>query len=558
MSTNLLKKLRNLFLVILFFTLFLGCGDGATKGEGDVAEKVVDPDAIFELVILHTNDLHGHPVKFFNYPAPNQAGMPAISTFAKQTREEYENVLILDAGDVNTGRPESNFFDAEPDFIAMNHIGYDAMVLGNHEFDKPMDVLKKQKEWANFPFLTANVEGNGLEEITEPYILKEYGDLTVAILGLTTSETTITGNPEIVGDLTFKDEIEVAKELAPMLEKQADIVVALVHMGIYENEERGSKALAANVPEIDLIIDGHSHTKIDEPVYVNETPIVQAYQWGLTVGKANLTIQNRRITGFAWTPVTINNRDKEGVIGEEIPEDEELLAKLMPFVEKVEEVLSEEIGTATETFLNETEDGTRIVRHQETALGDLVSDSMLWYTKDVLEMEVDFAIQNGGGIRANLPEGTIKKSTIYEVLPFDNSVVTVDLKGEDVQKLFDYIATIDQGDGAFAQVSEGVSFTINYETKTAEDVLINGEPIDPAKKYKIATNSYLASGGDGYGIFDNAIDKYDTSMFQRDVFIDYVKEIGPEITPEVKERINQIGSSVAYLFNYLVLTALSV
>ena len=501
------------------------------------------PAASHELVVLHTNDFHGHPLKFFHYPSPNVGGLPAIATFVNQVREANKNVLVLDAGDLNTGRPESNFFKAVPDIVGYNYVGYDAMALGNHEFDHPIAVLQKQRRLASFPFLSANVKTKEGKLLVAPYLIKDYGDFKVGIFGITTKETEIVGNPKYIQNLVFEDEVAAAQKMVAELKKRADVIIALVHMGIWQDATKGSKRLAANVAGIDLIIDGHSHTDLAEPVYVSGTPIVQAWQWGLKMGKATLKIDGGKVVRFSWESVPVNLKKRikkpDGTkeypyIGQPYAEDAFLLSALTPYGDQVESLLSEVIGTATGTFDNSK------VRKEETALGDLVADAMLWETKN---LKVDFAIQNGGGIRADLAEGRITKKHIYEILPFDNTIMVLKLQGDQVIDLFNYIAAIPPGKGAFPQISEGVRFAVNYDAKRCEEITINGNPIDPKKIYTIATNSYMASGGDGYTVFRNAADRYDTSAFQRDAVIDYIIHLGGTIRPELKGRIRLIGAN---------------
>lgn len=333
--------------------------------------------------------------------------------------------------------------------------------------------------------------------------------------------------------------METAQALVPKLRKKADVVIALVHMGIDPTDETGSRRLAKMVPGIDLIVDGHSHTYVNEPLVINNIPIVQAKQWGLYLGKGIMTLKDKKVTGFKWELIPINLKEKvknpDGssslkFSGAEIKEDQELLSLLKPYAAKVDEVLSEVIGNAEELFPQ------GMVRKEERALGNLVADSMLWQTRN---LNTDFAIQNGGGIRADLPAGTITKKTIYEILPFDNSVAVVTIKGSDLLPLFDFIATT-PGKGAFPQVSAGVSFTINTITGKCEDILIKGKPIEPERLYKIATNSFMAVGGDGYQAFVNAIERYDTSVFQRDTWIEYIIHLGGRIKPELKNRIKSV------------------
>lgn len=516
--------------VIAAYILLISISSLTAAGSGDTKD----------LVVLHTNDFHGHPLRFFNHPAPDAGGLPAIAEFVNQVREGNPNVLVLDAGDLNTGRPESNFFKAAPDIIGYNYIGYDAMVAGNHEFDNPLSILQKQRRLARFPLISANVKTDDGNYLFEPYIIKNFDDFKVGIFGLTTKETEVIGNPDHIKNIRFEDEVAAAKKVMAELKGKVDVIIALVHMGVWENDLKGSRRLAAEVAGIDLIIDGHTHTDLREPLIVAGMPIVQAWQWGLKVGKGKLSLRNGKVSDFRWESVPINlkrkDRNADGsdafpFIGRAYEEDPFLLSLLTPFADRVNASLSEVIGESKETYFSKT------VRMQETELGDLVSDAMRWFTKN---LKPDFAIQNGGGIRADLPEGKITKKSIHEILPFDNSIVVLKLRGHQIKELFDYIATIPSGKGGFPQVSEGVRFTIDYTARKCENISIDGSPIDPERTYTIATNSYMAAGGDGYRILENAEEKYDTSVFLRDAVIEYIIHLGGILKPEPKQRINLI------------------
>jgi 5'-nucleotidase/UDP-sugar diphosphatase len=529
---------KKLFVVAVAILLILGCASSAGSTYSQQTDKS------FELTVLHTNDHHGHPVKFFHYPASDVGGLPARVALVDEIRLEVDNLLVLDAGDLNTGRPESLFFKAEPDIIGYNKVGYDAVALGNHEFDNALSVLQDQIALSNFSWLSANTvdkAGNALPNV-DSYIIKDFDGFKVAIFGLVTATTKIIGNPSIIDELTFRDEVETASELVPKLREEADLVIALVHLGMYDDNTRGSRRLAAQVPGIDLIIDGHSHTDIEEALLVkNEktgkmVPVVQAWQWGLVMGRVDIQVENGNVASANYTRIPVNLKkkgddDKFAFIGNEIQEDKKLLDTLTAnYVDKVDAILGEQIGRAEGTFLNDD------VRKKETALGDMVADVLLWHANKFTSEPADFAIQNGGGIRQTLPAGDFQKSLIYEILPFDNSVMIMTLKGTDTIDLFNFTGGL-VGKGAFPQVSEGVSFTINENSQTVSDVLINGKPIDPNRLYRVVTNSYMAAGGDGYSMFRNAVNIYDSSAFQRDAFIDYVIDKGGVITPELKGRI---------------------
>lgn len=530
---NIKKFLLSFAAAMLLATV--GCTSGPIAPENEEQH----------LVILNTNDTHGHPVAFYDYPASDQGGIPVRKTFVDGIRVANPNVLVVDAGDVNTGRPESNFFNAEPDIIGYNAVGYDLLTMGNHEFDKDFATMQEQIALSEFPWLCANVkteDGKYIENV-EPYIIKEYGTFKVAVLGLMSKYTADTGNPEFIQGYVFEDEIETAKMLVPKLLKKADIVIAVVHMGLYD-ETKGSMLLAKEVPGIAMIIDGHTHTKTEEAVFVTndesgkDVPIVSSKHWGLYMGKTDLTFMNGEVTDIDFELVPMNVRkkvkDADGnstypTVEKEIAKDEALLATLQVYVDKVDSVLSEVIGNATAVFSNDNS------RKMETALGDIVTDSQQWFV-ETQGLEADFAFQNGGGIRATLGDGEIQKATIYEVLPFDNSIAVVELMGTDVIALFDKAAT-NIGAGAMAQLSKEVMVVFDSAAKTVVELEINGAPVDPAKVYKVACNSYLASGGDGYAVFNNKLSYYDTSLMQRDAFIDYIIYLGGTISPETDGRI---------------------
>ncbi|MDC7127026.1 MAG: 5'-nucleotidase C-terminal domain-containing protein [Spirochaetales bacterium] len=534
------KKITLLISVLIMVLMFAGCASTSNEQQETAAVE-------HHITILHTNDHHGHPVAFYNYPAAGQGGLPAQATLVEQIRAEVPNVLLLSAGDMNTGRPESNFFKAEPDVIGMNYIGYDAMAMGNHEFDPTPEEMQRQIVLCEFPWLCANVvkedSGDYIDNV-KPYIIKEYDGFKVAVFGLMTQTTESTGSPEHIKGYKFLDEVETANKLVPELKEQADIVIALVHCGIYDDVTKGSERIAAQVPGLALVVDGHSHTKVKEPIMVTneetgkQVAVVQAKDWGLYMGRVDLSFLNGEVTDLKYQLIPINVKYQEKLDdgtkvyhfeGEELKEDEGLLALLQPYVDKVDSVLKEAIGTATAPFLNDN------TRAEETAIGDLVADSLKWFAEQQGQ-EVDFAFQNGGGIRTSIADGEIQKQTVYEVLPFDNSVAVCTLKGSTVIEMFN-ATPANIGHGAMAQVSKGVSLTINSADGTVEELLINGSPVDPDAEYKVATNSYLAAGGDGYKMFNDKVDYYDTSLMQRDALIEYIISMGGTISPEVEGRI---------------------
>jgi len=505
--------------------LFAGC---ASAGK--------DPNAEYQLVVLHTNDHHGAVVGKEDKDKVLHGGLAEIATFVKQVRAENKNVILLDAGDINTGMAVSNLFKAEPDIKAYNAIGYDAVTFGNHEFDKTLSVLQSQMKISKFPWLSANIK-QGDKYLGSPYIIKKYNGFTVGVFGLTTLRTKVIASPD--KSLTFLDEIKTAKEMVAFLRnsKKCDIVIELGHLGDIQEtpEHETSVKVAEQVPGIDLIIDGHAHSYFAEPKVVNGTPIVTANEQGKYVGEGVMTIKGGKVTKFTWKPVEITNKA--------FPEDAAMNALLKPYIDAANADLKKVVMTTSDEFPF----GKKWTRYQEMATGDMLGDATVAYLKKT-GVTVDFAIHNGGNIRTNLPKGPVTKEQIVTMLPFDNYIYVLTLKGSDVKALFDFIGSINQGAGAFAQVSKEVKYTLTYDADgkngKISDVTISGKPIDESKTYRIGTNDYLANGGDGYVVLKNSIDTFNTSMLMNTVFIDYAATLPQPVEPKTDGRITVVGGNL--------------
>lgn len=507
-----------------------------------VVAPVAGVAAPTQLTILHTNDHHGHFMKFDPYPVNDVGGLAAQSTLINIVRAEVEaeggQVLVLSAGDINTGIPESDMLDAEPDIALMNIIGYDAMALGNHEFDNAREVLLQQRDWAEFPFLSANVvKKDSGERLVEPYIIKEFDGLNVAILGLTTEETPLIVVPDNVQDLEFQSVIDTANALVPQLREEADLVIALTHLGYWEVSERkynapGDLKLAKDVPGIDIIVGGHSHDALTEPDIVGGTLIVQADDYSKYVGRLDLMIDpdTHSISDYAYELIPVNMKERIKYqdnsyymyVAPGYVEDSEILEAQAPFMEKAEASLSEPVGEA----LVELEGDKPAVRSRETNLANLVTAAMRAKTG------AEIAFQNAGGIRATIDPGPITYREILAVQPFGNTLVEVDLTGAQIMEILAYAATIDPEaeNGAFLQVS-GLSWTNNQGTP--DDVTVGGEPLDPDTTYTAVTNSFMAAGGDGYDTF-KGLPQTDTGFVDADALREYIEKAGEVGKEEVE------------------------
>ncbi len=511
-----MKKTFRIAGIILLVAMVFGC----------VTAPERDPNAEYTLTILHTNDHHGAVLA-----KDGEGGLAERATFVKGVRAEKENVLLLDAGDINTGSAISNMFGAEVDIKAYDLMGYEAVTLGNHEFDGTHEKIVNQIDMAEFEWLSANMkEGNGY--FVEPYIIKNYDGFRVGIFGLTTNRTQVIASPS--DSLDFISEIEAAEKMVSMLrnKEKADIVIALGHLGTVKESETftTSNDVIAAVDGIDIFIDGHSHTYFETAVEENGTILVSANEWGKYVGQMDLTIMDGKIIDYTWMPVAITT--------DAFPPDAEAVALIQPYVDIANESLLDVVMITSEMF----DAGDRASRKEETALGNLVSDAQVEYLASTGVM-VDFGFTNGGNIRASLPEGDVTKEDILTMLPFENYVYVLDLKGSDVVELFDFIGSIPQGAGGWAQMSKEVSYTITYsgDKGTISDVMIGGAPIDVNKTYKIAVNNYLAGGGDAYEALTKAVASYNTSMLMSDIVVWYAETLPQPIAPTVGNRITVVG-----------------
>ena len=479
----------------------------------------------YELVLIHTNDHHGSIL-----PHDGRGGLAERATFINQVRAENPHVLVLDAGDLNTGTAFSNMFAAEPDILAYNLMAYDAVTFGNHEFNAGQEKLEHQIALAEFPFVSSNITlPDGTFFGGHQYVVRDFNSFKVGIFGITTLRTlTISGPESFVTTLTFIPEIEAARVAVDLLRgrERVDIVIALTHIGdVQENPDHiTSPMLAAAVPGIDIIVDGHSHSIFDAPVREGNTWIVTAGEWGKYAGMGRLSITRRKPDTFDWELVDINER---------FTPDAAVTALITPYKELADASLSEVIGEAADTFIF----GNRLPRYTETAIGNMICDANRWYLHNVFNQNIDFVFHNGGNIRAQLPQGELTREQILTVLPFENYVHIASLSGEELIELFTFIASIPQGNGGFPQFSREVRYTLDVSARSIYNLTIGGEPVDPGRIYRFATNDFLMGGGDGYTILTRARDPYNTSLLLSYVVMEYIRLHDGAISPATDGRM---------------------
>lgn len=512
-----------------------------------------EQDKTYRLTILHTNDLHGH----FAANSKGEGGYAAQKTLIDQIRADVEGkggaVLLLNAGDINTGTPESDMQDAEPDLVAMNAMGYEAMTLGNHEFDNDLTVLQAQRTRAEFPFLSANIfKAEDGKPLAEPYKIFDKGGLKVAVMGLTTEDTAKLGNPEYMQATTFTLPKDAAQSVLQQWAKdeKPDVKIALTHLGYYPNGEHGSNApgdvsLARALPQgaLDMIIGGHTHDTVcvhedgsfnDEyqpgdpctPDRQNGILIMQAGEWGKYLGRADFSFKNGTLTLDSYRLIPINLKktvkkddgSSEHVLYDtEIAPDAELAALMKPYLDKSEALLAEKIGS-TDALL----DGEREhVRFFQTNLGRLIAEAQRE------RVQADIGIMNSGGIRASIAQGDISYKDVLTVQPFANTVASVELSGEELQQYLNVVGTKSTDSGAYPQYSAGLAMTVDYDGKQVKDINIHGKPLEKDNIYRISLPNYVAAGGDGYPLLTQHPTYVDSGFVDAEVLKAYFEKHSP-------------------------------
>ncbi|MBP2849173.1 bifunctional UDP-sugar hydrolase/5'-nucleotidase UshA [Dickeya oryzae] len=528
----------------------LGCLIAVTLAVSSPAAQAWEKDKTYNITILHTNDHHGH----FWHNDYGEYGLAAQKTLVDQIRQDVSgkggSVLLLSGGDINTGVPESDLQDAEPDFRGMNLVGYDAMAVGNHEFDNPLAVLRQQEKWAHFPLLSANIYQKSTDKrLFKPYALFERQGVKIAVIGLTTDDTAKIGNPEYFHDIEFRKPADEAKKVVEQLRKKEkpDVIIAATHMGHYDNGEHGSNApgdveMARSLPAgyLDMIVGGHSQDPVcmasenkKQVNYVPGTPcapdrqngtwIVQAHEWGKYVGRADFTFRNGELalTHYQLIPVNLKKKVEKAdgtservYYTQEISQNPDMVKLLTPFQEKGKAQLDVKVGSVN----GRLEGDRNKVRFVQTNLARVLLSAQLERAK------ADFAVMSGGGVRDSIESGDMTYKTLLKVQPFGNTLVYADLKGSEVEKYLAVVANKKVDSGGYAQF---LNVSLQADGIGVKNVKIKGEPLQADKIYRIATLSFNATGGDGYPKLSELPGYVNTGFVDAEVLRQYVEDHSP-------------------------------
>ncbi len=479
---------------LLLFTGFFAC---AAYGSGTIT-------------VLHVNDFHGRVFPYLDKSVNPEIPVGGASYLAEMIKREREKnpdgVILLSAGDMLQGTPVSNLYNGRPVLDFMNLVRFDAMTLGNHEFDWGREALATMLGHAHFPILSANIidpAGRYLAGV-RPYVILERKGFKIAVIGLTTPQTLHMANAKYFKDVTIKAPEEVLPALIKEARgKGARVIILLTHLGFDVD-----KQLAGAFEGIDVIVGGHSHTAVTEPVAVGKTMVVQAGYNGTHLGVLGLKLDER--TG-ALIGATNTGRLRVVSAGPKDPFDRDVARMADSYGDRIKAKFQEVIGE-TERDLARSADG-------ESNLGNLITDAM----REAAGAEI--GVHNSGGIRADIPKGKITMEQVYTVLPFDNVLVSMDLKGDDLLDLFETSSGTGKG---MLQVSGA---RIRYDLrapagKRVVEAWIGAAPLNQSKVYRVVTNDFLAAGGDRFSPFrGGAKTVYGGDL--RDAVLSYVRRHSP-------------------------------
>lgn len=525
-------------------TVALGAGALlAIYSDGSFRLALAQENPAFRMRILHTNDHHARIEPVFSGNNPVHGGVSRRKALIDKIRRETAMpTLLVDAGDVFQGTLYFNQYNGMADLEFYNVMGYEAMAVGNHEFDKGPQALVDFITRAKFPVLSANIAvaaGNPLAGLIKPRTIIEKDGKKIGIFSLTPEDTGVLSNAG--AGISFTSAIEAARQQVAALKAEGVFtIIALTHVGI--NVDR---RIAREVGGMSLIIGGHSHTpmgpmnKVGTPPYPEliagpdgkPVVVVTDWEWGRWLGDITVAFN------AAGTVIDLQGNPTE--VLPSLPVDQGFENRIAVFKGPIEELRARVVGSAAVDL-----DGSRNnIRSRETNLGNLVAEAMLAKTRSA---GATIAITNGGGIRASIPAGPVTVGQILEVLPFGNTLALVTLTGAQViEALNNGVSQVESGAGRFPQIA-GFRFTYDPSLPAASrvtSVTIGGAPIDPNADYIVVTNNFMLTGGDGYSVFTRGRNQVDTGFILADVMEEYIAANSP-VNPPVDGRI-AVGAAPA-------------
>lgn len=529
-------------LVLILLAIFL-------SGSGFLAQpSPTNPLPVrVTLTILGTTDLHGniYPIDYYT-DAPANRGLAKVFTLVKQIRRQQPNTLLIDSGDCIQGTPLVYYHNVknptppDPMMLVMSYMGYDAMAVGNHEFNFGLDVIEKARREAGFPWLSANTyrTADGSNYFT-PHIVREVGGVRVGIVGLTTPGIPTWENLENYAGLEFRNPVEEAKRWVPLLrqKERCDVVVIAMHMGLDRDLTTGRRwpqeapgdnqayQIAESVPGIDVIFMGHTHRKTPE-AFVNGVLLTNAGQWAENLARADIELE--RGSDGRWQIVT--KRSQLISVDDSVMADPEILEMAKPYHEETQKWLNTAIGETTVNL------DSRDARFKDTPIMDLIHRVQL----DVGQADVSMAAMFNPSV--HIAAGPVTVRQMASLYIYENTLVVLEVTGQQLKEALEHSARYFQSyrpgatpaelvdpqiPGFNFDMAEGVSYDIDLRRPVGDRIVnltFRGKAVRPDQKFRLATNNYRVNGGGGFTMYKNAPVRYKSSQEIRNLIIEWVKE----------------------------------
>ena len=499
-----------------------------------------------QITILGTTDLHGNidPIDYYTNK-PDNRGLAKIATLIKRVRKEQPNVLLIDSGDTIQGSPLESFHGRknnqppDPMMLVMNALNYDAMAVGNHEYNFGLKVLEKARQEAKFPWLSANTyETKTGKTHYEPYLVREIAGVKIGILGLTTPGIPNWDNPPNYAGLEFHNPILEAKKWVRVLrvKEKVDVVVIAMHMGLgadlrtgeaspgqvpHENE---AISIAQQVPGVDVIFMGHTHRDVPS-LYINGVLITQANHWGRHLARVDLYLQK---SATSWrvdakAARTIPSEDR-------VEPDQEVVKLAEPYDRETQDWLGRTIGRSS------IELTAREARFRDTAILDLIQKVQLEAGKADVSMVASFNSD------ARIAKGPVTVRDIAGLYVYENTLVVLEVTGQQLKEALEHSAKyfktyvpgkppaeqVDEKIPAYNfDIAEGVTYELDISKQVGQriqNLTFRGQPVRPEQKFRLATNNYRVNGGGGYTMYKTAPVVYRSSEEIRELIIDWLEE----------------------------------
>ncbi|HVF23373.1 MAG TPA: bifunctional UDP-sugar hydrolase/5'-nucleotidase [Pyrinomonadaceae bacterium] len=502
------------------------------------------PDRV-QITILGTTDLHGNinPIDYYTNK-PDNRGLAKVATLIKRIRREHPNVLLVDSGDTIQGSPLESFHGRknnqppDPMMLVMNSLNYDAMAVGNHEYNFGLKVLEKARGEANFPWLSANTYDISKQQPHyKPYIVKEVAGVRIGILGLTTPGVPNWDNPPNYAGLEFHEPVVEARKWVPILrdKEKADVVVIAMHMGLGEDLRTGEVSpgqvrheneaitIAKEVPGVDVIFMGHTHRDVPS-LYLNGVLLTQANHWGRHLARADVYLQ-KSDTGwrvYAKSARTLPADDR-------VEPDPDVVKIAEPYDNETQGWLAKVIGQSAEELT------AKEARFRDTAILDLIQKVQLEAGKADVSMVASFNSE------ARIAKGPVSVRDIAGLYVYENTLVVLEVTGQQLKDALEHSAKyfktyvpgkapadlIDEKIPAYNfDIAEGVTYELDLSKPFGQRILnlrFHNQPLSPTRKLRLATNNYRVNGGGGYTMYKNAPVVYRSSEEIRELIIDWLE-----------------------------------